>query len=47
MTVFRRRLRKLRFFLQAAVVTLIITAAVLVGFAQLALPWLADNPQRI
>lgn len=47
MTPFRRRLRKLRFFLQAAVVTLIITAAVLVGFAQLALPWLADNPQRI
>lgn len=47
MTVFRRRLRKARFFVQAVVVTLIISAAVLVGFAQLALPWLADNPQRI
>lgn len=47
MTPFRRRLRKLRFFAQAAFVTLVITAAVLVGFAQLALPWLASNPQRI
>ncbi len=47
MSPWRRRLRKLRFFVQAALVTLIITAAVLVGFAQLALPWLADNPQRI
>ncbi|HET9032930.1 MAG TPA: YhdP family protein [Dokdonella sp.] len=47
MTPFRRRLRKLRFFLQAAFVTLVISAAVLVAFAQLALPWLADNPQRI
>ncbi len=47
MTPFRRRLRKLRFFLQALFVTLVISAAVLVAFAQLALPWLADNPQRI
>lgn len=47
MTPFRRRLRKLRFLLQAIFVALVITAAVLVGFAQLALPWLAENPQRI
>jgi uncharacterized protein (TIGR02099 family) len=47
MTVFRRRLRRARFFVQAALVTVIISAAVLVGFAQLALPWLADNPRRI
>jgi uncharacterized protein (TIGR02099 family) len=47
MTPFRRRLRKLRFFLQALFVTLIISAAAIVAFAQLALPWLADNPQRI
>ena len=47
MTVFRRRLRKVRFFVQAAVVTAIISAAVLVGLAQLAMPWLADNPRRI
>lgn len=47
MTPFRRRLHKLRMFLQAAFVTLVITSATLVAFAQLALPWLADNPQRI
>ncbi len=47
MTPFRRRLRKLRFFVQAAFVTLVISAAVIVAIAQLALPWLADNPQRI
>ena len=47
MTVFRRRLRKLRFFLQAAFVTLVISAAVIVAIAQLALPWLADNPKRV
>lgn len=47
MTPFRRRLRKLRFLLQAVFVAVVITAAVLVGFAQLALPWLADNPKRI
>ncbi|MEZ5461490.1 YhdP family protein [Dokdonella sp.] len=47
MTPFRRRLRKFRFLVQAIFVALVITAAVLVGFAQLALPWLADNPQRI
>ncbi len=47
MTPFRRQLRKLRFFVQAVFVTLVISAAVLVAFAQLALPWLADNPQRI
>jgi uncharacterized protein (TIGR02099 family) len=47
MTPFRRRLRKLRFFLQALFVTLVISAAAIVAFAQLALPWLADNPQRI
>ncbi|MGB0134660.1 MAG: hypothetical protein WBP53_12555, partial [Dokdonella sp.] len=47
MNPIRRRLRKLRFLLQAVFVALVITAAVLVGFAQLALPWLADNPARI
>ncbi|MBL0164246.1 MAG: TIGR02099 family protein [Xanthomonadales bacterium] len=47
MTPFRRRLRKLRFFVQAAFVTLVISAAVIVAIAQLALPWLADNPRRI
>lgn len=47
MTPFRRRLRELRFFLQAAIITLLISAAVVVAFAQMALPWLADNPQRI
>jgi uncharacterized protein (TIGR02099 family) len=47
MTPFRRRLRKLRFFLQALFVTLVISAAAIVAFAQMALPWLADNPQRI
>ena len=47
MTPFRRRLRNLRFIVQAAFVTLVISAAVIVAIAQLALPWLADNPQRI
>lgn len=47
MNPFRRRVRKLRFFVQATLVTLIISAAVFVGLAQLALPWLARNPQRI
>lgn len=47
MTPFRRRLRKLRFFVQAAFVTVVISVAVIVAIAQLALPWLADNPRRI
>jgi uncharacterized protein (TIGR02099 family) len=37
----------LRFILMAAFTTLIIAAAVVVGLAQLALPWLAHNPQRV
>ncbi|MFZ1837768.1 MAG: hypothetical protein WAU20_03460, partial [Dokdonella sp.] len=47
MTPLRRRLRRLRFFVQAMFVTLVISAAVIVAIAQLALPWLADNPRRV
>ncbi|MEO7012964.1 MAG: DUF3971 domain-containing protein, partial [Dokdonella sp.] len=47
MTPFRRRLRKARFLMQAAFVTVVISAAVIVAIAQLTLPWLAENPQRI
>ncbi|HQX65204.1 MAG TPA: YhdP family protein [Dokdonella sp.] len=47
MTPLRRRLRRLRFFVQAMFVTLVISAAVVVAIAQLALPWLADNPRRV
>lgn len=47
MTPLRRRLRRLRFLLQAGLIAVVIAAAALAGFAQLALPWLADNPERI
>jgi uncharacterized protein (TIGR02099 family) len=43
----RRTLRRLRFTLFALITTLIITLAVLIGFVQLAVPWLARNPERI
>ena len=47
MTPFRRRLRKLRFFVQAAFVTVVISMAVIVALAQMALPWLAGDPGRV
>ena len=47
MSGFRRRLRHLRFFLQAGFSAVLIAAALLVGCMRLALPWLAANPERI
>lgn len=47
MSGLRKRLRHLRFFLQAGFSTLLIVAALLVGCLRLALPWLASNPERI
>ncbi len=47
MTALRRRLRRLRFALVAAVAGSIIVVAVVVGLARLALPWLAHNPERV
>lgn len=43
----RRRLRRLRFALVGTLSTLIILAAVVVGVARLALPWLAQHPERV
>lgn len=44
---FVRPLRKLRFALISALSTLVIAVAVFAGLAQLALPWLAEHPQRV
>lgn len=41
------RLRRLRLALSAAFATVVIAAAVGIGLLQLALPWLAHNPQRV
>ena len=43
----RRTLRRLRLALFALVTTAIIALAVLMGFTQLAMPWLVRNPARI
>ena len=43
----RRTLRRLRFALFTLVTTVVIVLAVLMGFTQLAMPWLVRNPARI
>jgi uncharacterized protein (TIGR02099 family) len=43
----RRTLRRLRLALFALITTAIIALAVLMGFTQLAMPWLVRNPARI
>lgn len=43
----RRTLRRLRLALFALITTVIIALAVLMGFTQLAMPWLVRNPARI
>jgi uncharacterized protein (TIGR02099 family) len=46
-SAWRRRLHRLRVWLQALVAAAIIALAVVVGFAQLALPWFVAHPDRI
>jgi uncharacterized protein (TIGR02099 family) len=43
----RRTLRRLRFALFTLITTAVILAALLMGFTQLAMPWLVHNPKRI
>jgi len=43
----RRRLHRARLWLQALFASCVIVLAVLVGLAQLALPWIASHPDRI
>ncbi|HSS06396.1 MAG TPA: hypothetical protein VLK83_04575 [Rhodanobacteraceae bacterium] len=43
----RRTLRRLRFALFTLVTTAVIALALLMGFTQLAMPWLVRNPARI
>ena len=47
MTLWRRRARHVRLGIQALIATAVIGAAVIVGLAQLALPWIASHPERI
>lgn len=47
MTPMRRRLRKARFALMSLLTSLLVVAAVAIGLAQLALPWLVRNPQQV
>ncbi|HZZ09175.1 MAG TPA: hypothetical protein VFE79_00645, partial [Paraburkholderia sp.] len=42
-----RRVRHVRLFLQALFAVVVITAAVIVGLGQLALPWLVSHPEKI
>ena len=47
MTPWRRRARHVRLGIQALVATIVIGAALVVGLARLALPWIASHPERI
>jgi uncharacterized protein (TIGR02099 family) len=45
--IWRRRIHRARLWLQALFATATIALALLVGLAQLALPWIVSHPQRI
>ncbi|HMA87151.1 MAG TPA: hypothetical protein VKP89_00235, partial [Burkholderiales bacterium] len=47
MTPWRRRARHVRLGIQALFATIVIVSALVVGLAQLALPWIASHPERI
>ncbi len=47
MSVWRRRLRRTRFFLQALLAFVLIGAALLMALGQLLLPWLVQHPERV
>jgi uncharacterized protein (TIGR02099 family) len=47
MTPWRRRTHRVRLFVQALFAIFVITLAVVVGVARLALPWMASHPERI
>ena len=47
MTPWRRRARHVRLGIQALFATVVIFSALIVGLAQLALPWIASHPERI
>jgi uncharacterized protein (TIGR02099 family) len=45
--MWRRRVHHVRLFVQALFAVLVITAAVIIGLGQLALPWLVNHPEKI
>ncbi len=47
MTLWQRRLRRLRLWLQALIATAVIALALLVGLVRIALPWIVAHPQRV
>lgn len=47
MTLWRRRARHVRLGIQALFAAVVIVSALIVGLAQLALPWIASHPERI
>ncbi|HSE12932.1 MAG TPA: hypothetical protein VLB69_09870, partial [Rudaea sp.] len=47
MTPWRRRARHVRLGIQALFAAVVILSALIVGLAQLALPWIASHPERI
>lgn len=45
--IWQRRIRRMRLWLQALFATLAIALALVLGLAQIALPWIVSHPQRI
>src|SRR6185312_4943430 len=45
--IWRRRMHRVRLWLQALFASLVILIAVVIGITQIALPWIASHPERI